>query len=64
MLAAMAAASLASLEGIPECDPPAPRPPKTGYQPGDFRWRNVKKSYSRTLAARLRKQQNREVHGK
>lgn len=51
MLAAIA--GLAAASTAPDL-PAAPTPPKTGYQPGDFRWRRVKGSYSRTLAKRLR----------
>jgi hypothetical protein len=50
-LAAMA--GLAAAAARDDAVIPTPSRPKTGYQPGDFRWRRVRGSYSRTLAARL-----------
>jgi hypothetical protein len=50
-LAVMAGIAAASAPGADVI--PTPPTPKTGYQPGDFRWRKVKGSYSRTLAKRL-----------
>jgi len=52
LLALAALAGLAAASAQREVIP-APVPPRSGYRPGDFRWRKVKGSYSRTLAARL-----------
>lgn len=58
LLAAIAGLAAASatpgFETIPE-----PTRPKVEYQPGERRYRNVKKSYSRVLAGRLREKAGR-----